>query len=428
MSFDGGGGDVAFAGGHDDDGGDTGGAEAEVEAEEFGDDDGGGDGSEEGNWTGAEKFTDGKAHNAADDIGGDADGGGGEGLFDAGLDDEDGGGYGPDGTVGVCEVVAPEKQGGGDDDLDGKEEGGAKGLARGGAAGLDAAEEGEFFGWIGHEGLRHNAASQLVPIASAGKEKGRHRCGMTPLFVRSHWGGLADGFLFEGADAVDGGEVGFGAGFDDVGADAAAADFAIVVLEFDGGFALGFFAGGDAAHLVVEEIGADVGDALNDGEHGVDGAVAGGGIGDFEAGGIDEGDGGDGRAVGGGDDLQTLQAEELLGVFELVFDDGFEIFIEDFLLLVAEGFEAVEGLIDGFITEAEAELFETVFEGVASGVFAEDVAGLGPADIGGDHDFVGGFILEHAILMDAGFVGKGVFSNDGLVALHVHAGERRDEA
>ncbi len=43
------------------------------------------------------------------------------------------------------------------------------------------------------------------------------------------------------------------------------------------------------------------------------------------------------------------------------------------------------------------------------------------------HDFVGAAFLEHAVLMDAGFVGEGVLADDGLVALHVDAGDARDQ-
>ena len=62
-----------------------------------------------------------------------------------------------------------------------------------------------------------------------------------------------------------------------------------------------------------------------------------------------------------------------------------------------------------------AEFGEAVFEGAAAGVFAEDDVLAGEADGRGRHDFVGQRVGEHAVLVDAGLVGEGVFADDGLV-------------
>src|SRR2546423_15374391 len=72
----------------------------------------------------------------------------------------------------------------------------------------------------------------------------------------------------EAAEAVDGGEVGEGAGFEDVGAEAAAADFSLRVFELDVDLAHGFLALGDGADAVVGEVDPDGGEAL---DCGVDG-------------------------------------------------------------------------------------------------------------------------------------------------------------
>ena len=42
----------------------------------------------------------------------------------------------------------------------------------------------------------------------------------------------------------------------------------------------------------------------------------------------------------------------------------------------------------------------------------------------GIHDLVGRYVLQHAILMDAARVGKGVAAYDGLVGLHGHIHQR----
>ena len=181
-------------------------------------------------------------------------------------------------------------------------------------------------------------------------------------------------------------------------------------------------------HFVIYQLAADLRDALDDREHGIDGAVARGGIGDVLAVGIDQRNGGRGNAVCRSDDLQTFQLEQLIRVFQLGFDDGFQILIVDFLLLVAQRFELFKRFVEFVFVHAVAEFIEARFESVAAGMFAEHIAGVGPADIGGGHDFVGGFVLEHSILVNAGLVGEGVFADDGFVALHVQAGERADEA
>ena len=48
-------------------------------------------------------------------------------------------------------------------------------------------------------------------------------------------------------------------------------------------------------------------------------------------------------------------------------------------------------------------------------------------DRGGVHDLVGGALLEHAVLVDAGLVGEGVAAHDRLVGLHLVAGQARHQ-
>ena len=62
-------------------------------------------------------------------------------------------------------------------------------------------------------------------------------------------------------------------------------------------------------------------------------------------------------------------------------------------------------------------------EGIAAGELAERQPVGIPAHIFGTHDFVGLAVLEHAVLMDAGLVGKGIGADDGLVRLHRIAGD-----
>ena len=55
-------------------------------------------------------------------------------------------------------------------------------------------------------------------------------------------------------------------------------------------------------------------------------------------------------------------------------------------------------------------------ERVAPAMLAEDDAVGGKPDIFGFHDLVGLPVLQHAVLVDAGFVGEGVGADDRLVA------------
>ena len=53
---------------------------------------------------------------------------------------------------------------------------------------------------------------------------------------------------------------------------------------------------------------------------------------------------------------------------------------------------------------------------------------LGEADRFRVHNFVGGFVLEHPVLVNAAFVGKGVGADDGLVWLdYLREGGREGE-
>ncbi len=97
--------------------------------------------------------------------------------------------------------------------------------------------------------------------------------------------------------------------------------------------------------------------------------------------------------------------------------------ILDVLDLVGQSDEAAIDVIEGAAVELVAELFAANGEGVTAGVLAQDEFGIGHADRLRRHDFVGQRVLENAILVDAGFVGEGVASDDGLVGLHGDAGD-----
>ena len=74
-----------------------------------------------------------------------------------------------------------------------------------------------------------------------------------------------------------------------------------------------------------------------------------------------------------------------------------------------------------------AQCLGAIGQGGAAAVLAQHQIGLGQAHVLGPHDLVGAALLEHAVLMDAGLVGKGVAADDRLVALHLNARDVRHQ-
>ncbi len=129
---------------------------------------------------------------------------------------------------------------------------------------------------------------------------------------------------------------------------------------------------------------------------------------------------GAGFAVG----AQGHQAVVLTHVCDgFVANQGLQVFVENFLLAIGQFLEALEGGIEGvFGVEFDVQGREALAQGVAPGQFAQGQFVGVPAHVFSAHDFVGFTVLQHAVLMDAGFVRKGVCANDGLVGLHRVAG------
>ena len=106
-----------------------------------------------------------------------------------------------------------------------------------------------------------------------------------------------------------------------------------------------------------------------------------------------------------------------------------QILVENFVLLVRQFLEAGKRGIERFFRfQLDAQFRQAGAEGVAAGMLAQHHLVGAPAHILGAHDFVGFAVLEHAVLMDAGFVGKGIGADDGLVGLHREAGNAGHQA
>jgi hypothetical protein len=75
-----------------------------------------------------------------------------------------------------------------------------------------------------------------------------------------------------------------------------------------------------------------------------------------------------------------------------------------------------------------AQAFQSFLEGVPPRVLPHDEPAFRHADGFGRHDFVILAVLEHAVLVDAAFVGEGVVAHDGLVGLDHEARQAGDQA
>ena len=126
-----------------------------------------------------------------------------------------------------------------------------------------------------------------------------------------------------------------------------------------------------------------------------------------------------------------LEPGQLVGVgplAHLVGDDRLQVERGDLLLAVGDLLEALEGRVQRVALDLEAELLQRVAQRVAAGVLAEHDRVRLQADFGRVHDLVGGALLQHAVLVDAGLVGERVAADDRLVRLDRVAGQARDHA
>ena len=106
-----------------------------------------------------------------------------------------------------------------------------------------------------------------------------------------------------------------------------------------------------------------------------------------------------------------------------------QILVENIVLLVGEFLEPGECGIERFFrVQFNTQLSQARTKCIASGVLAQHHFVRAPAHIFGTHDFVGFAVFEHAVLMDAGFVGKRIGADNGLVGLHCKTGNAGHQA
>ena len=123
------------------------------------------------------------------------------------------------------------------------------------------------------------------------------------------------------------------------------------------------------------------------------------------------------RTTRGSLDVKPLELVAGALLAQLVCHQRLEVHRRDLLLLVRQLFEPSERGVQVLARELEAQFGQRLLERMTAGVLAEHDRVCVQPHGGCVHDLVGGALLEHAVLMDAGLVGEGVAADDGFVGL-----------
>src|SRR6185369_8917515 len=238
-------------------------------------------------------------------------------------------------------------------------------------------------------------------------------------------------------------EVRFGAGYDDVricGLSVQDGSSSAAVLRVEAGVTAADRADshagmaervdalGDGVDVVFEQLARCLHDLVDRGEGGVHRAGADRGLNAQTSVRTTQAYGGRRHAVRATGDLHRVEREVLDAATGLGRRERLQIGVGDGLLLVGQALEALESGFQRFTFQRVTELFQAHGEGVAARVLAHDEQRFARADRLGTHDFVGAGVFEHAVLVNARFVRKGVGADDRLVRLHDHAGAHADQA
>ncbi len=125
---------------------------------------------------------------------------------------------------------------------------------------------------------------------------------------------------------------------------------------------------------------------------------------------------------------EVLQLEVLRLFVDLAEEgESFQVIVEHLPLLVGQSQELGVEIVEAVAALGVAHGLHPVLDDVSAGAGGHVEVVLGQADALGGDDFIGVFRLEHAILVDAGAVGEGVGTDDGLVRLHRHVAELADQ-
>src|SRR5437763_3080472 len=263
---------------------------------------------------------------------------------------------------------------------------------------------------------RTRCASQSLPKSVRGADCATHHPGLGGRLALQASRGASVHHL----------QVGLGAGEDDVGAQAAPAIGAALVLDDDDHFTLRILAGADARDGEVAQTRFHAGDALDALEDGVDRTVAGGRLVELPPVAGEERHGGSGRRAGAADRVEARQLPAARRpVLEEADEQRVEVAVVDLLLLVREPLQLLEYLVDLLRLELVAEIVQPRVQRMAAAVLAEHEVAALEADVLGPHHLVRLLVVDHPVLVDAGFVGEGVLPDHRLVARDVESRRSR---
>ena len=132
--------------------------------------------------------------------------------------------------------------------------------------------------------------------------------------------------------------------------------------------------------------------------------------------------------LGAAFDFKADQADAFIAAGNFIINQGDDILVEHFLLDVGKILEALEKFIQGIVAQFVAKFLNLLGKGMAAGMLAQHQCRFGQTNRFRGHDLVGLGVLQHAVLMDAAFMCKGIRPDNRLVGLYIEAGNRRQQA
>ena len=131
--------------------------------------------------------------------------------------------------------------------------------------------------------------------------------------------------------------------------------------------------------------------------------------------------------IGAALDLDIDQLPALFRLVNFIADQRFQIGVGNGLLLVGQILEAMKDLFQILpCPDGSPFLPDDAFSAWRPLCLPNTKLTLSQPNGRRVHDLIGALVLEHAVLVDAGLVGKGIGADDGLVGLDNHAGIAAD--
>ena len=125
--------------------------------------------------------------------------------------------------------------------------------------------------------------------------------------------------------------------------------------------------------------------------------------------------------LGAANHAQVLDFQPIISRVILT-DQRDQVVVVNLFFPVSEVFESDKHIVQLIIGQLEPQIFQLGPQRGTSRMFAHHQIGFGQPHVGRAHDLKGFGVFQHTILMNAGFVGKGVLADNRLVKLHRKTG------